>query len=102
LLFAVTVDHLALDVRHDRGMGLAKGRWNELLSSSLLLSTRPLGTHLVLHGELSLALGHSTQLARVAKHVVQGDLGGESELVVPDLGVDDRTLALVEGANDVA
>jgi hypothetical protein len=49
---------------------------------------------------LTLALGHSSQLTRISKHVVQRDLGGQSELVVSDLGVDNGTTPLIESSNN--
>lgn len=55
---------------------------------------------LVLHGEFTLTLSHSSQLTRISKHVVQGDLGGQSELVVPDLGVDNGSSPLIERSDD--
>lgn len=49
---------------------------------------------------LTLALGHSSQLTRISKHVVQRDLGGQSKLVVSDLGVDNGTTPLIESSNN--
>ena len=44
----------------------------------------------------------SRSRGRTAKHVVERDLGDDGELLVTDLGVDNRALALVDTANDVA
>lgn len=95
---AVRLDHLLLDVREDR-------RVTDIF-----------------HGELALALGHAAQLRGVcrgklesmrlpakkfgtgdrltAEHVVERHFAPKRELVVPNLRVDDGTLALVDSADD--
>ena len=75
----------------------------------------------VFHRELSLALGHSTELRgvcawghvstaaevvasgrRTSKHVVQADFSGERELLVANIGIDDGALALVDTTDDTS
>lgn len=37
---------------------------------------------------------------RTAKHVVQADFSGEGELLISNLSIDDRSLALIDTTND--
>lgn len=57
-------------------------------------------THLVLHRELALALRCPTKRIRVSEHIVQSDLGGDGELILTDLAVDDGAAARGDAAND--
>lgn len=77
LLLSVSINHVLLHIGHNRRMGL------------------------VLHRELSLTLSHTSKLTRVAKHVVQRNLGSQRELVVSNFGIDDGSFTLVESTNDV-
>lgn len=66
---------------------------------SLLLGLDLLVTE-VLHRELTLALGLTTDLGGITEHGVQGDLGHTAEVILARLGVDNGSLALVDASND--
>ena len=71
-------------------------------SAHLLCGTYPGDRQMceVLHGELSLALGHAPQVSRVAKHVVQRDVRLHDHVVAFCLCVLDHAFAAVDVAHD--
>jgi hypothetical protein len=41
-------------------------------------------------------------LTRVSKHVIQSDFRRQCELIIPDFGIDNRPLSLIDRSNDIS
>lgn len=59
------------------------------------------GLYLVLHAELSFALGRTAELVGITKHIVQSNFSNSGEFVITDFTINNGATASVQSPNDL-